>query len=330
MLSLFVFKEKLRAFYGKYDIFIISAVKFILAFTAMILINKNIGYMAGLKHPLIPVIFALISAILPYGAIVWIISGYFMSHIAYVSPEMALIIAVFLIAIALLYYGFHPGDSYLLIIIPILFTLKIPYVIPIILGLGGSIISIIPAIAGVVIFYLLSYVKSNVGALSNDASIDITQKYLKMINSVVSNKTMLLFILVFAITILVVYLIHNLSIDYSWQIAIVAGAITILITVFIGDFVFNIASPMAQLIVGVLLSTLIAFVYNFYIFAVDYTRTEYTQFEDDEYYYYVKAVPKITVSTPDVKIQKINGRKSQKKRDKDKEKEKDKINPRKE
>lgn len=312
VLSLFEFKERLRAFYAKYDVFVISAVKFILAFTALSLINKNIGYMQELRHPLIPIILALISSIVPYGAMSWIISGYFMAHIFYISPEMALIIAVFLITIALLYYGFHPGDAYLLILVPILFTLKIPYVIPIILGLYGSVISIIPVTAGIVIFYLLSYVKSNVGALSNDASIDITQKYLKMINSVVSNKAMLLFILVFAITILVVYLIHNLSINYSWNIAIVVGAITILVTVFIGDFVFNISISMLQLIIGVLLSTLIALIYNFLIFAVDYSRTEYTQFEDDEYYYYVKAVPKITVSTPDIKIQKINGRKSEK------------------
>lgn len=66
-----------------------------------------------------------------------------------------------------------------------------------------------------------------------------------------------------------------------------------------------------QLILGILLSTLIAVVYNFFIITVDYTRTEYVQFEDDDYYYYVKAVPKLTVSTPDVKVQKINARKLQ-------------------
>ena len=33
---------------------------------------------------------------------------------------------------------------------------------------------------------------------------------------------------------------------------------------------------------------------EFFLFHVDYKRTERLQFEDDEYYYYVKAVPKIT------------------------------------
>ena len=33
------------------------------------------------------------------------------------------------------------------------------------------------------------------------------------------------------------------------------------------------------------------------------------QFEDDDYYYYVKAVPKMTVSSTDVKVQRISARK---------------------
>ena len=47
---------------------------------------------------------------------------------------------------------------------------------------------------------------------------------------------------------------------------------------------------------------------NFF-FSVDYTCTEYVQFEDDDYYYYVKAVPKMTVSSTDVKVQRISARK---------------------
>lgn len=44
--------------------------------------------------------------------------------------------------------------------------------------------------------------------------------------------------------------------------------------------------------------------------AVDYSRKEYIQFEDDDYYYYVKAVPKMNIAAPDVKVQKINSTKT--------------------
>ena len=36
-----------------------------------------------------------------------------------------------------------------------------------------------------------------------------------------------------------------------------------------------------------------------------YSRTEYVQFEDDEYYYYVKAVPKNSVKREKKKVKKI-------------------------
>ena len=43
-------------------------------------------------------------------------------------------------------------------------------------------------------------------------------------------------------------------------------------------------------------SFLISLVLTFFFFNLDYTRIESVQFEDDDYYYYVKAVPKVTVS----------------------------------
>ena len=40
-------------------------------------------------------------------------------------------------------------------------------------------------------------------------------------------------------------------------------------------------------------------------FSVDYSRTENVQFEDDEYYYYVKAVPKVGVQMPEKQVKHI-------------------------
>ena len=46
---------------------------------------------------------------------------------------------------------------------------------------------------------------------------------------------------------------------------------------------------------------------EFLFFNLDYNRTERVQFEDDEYYYYVKAVPKVNLSSSEKKVQKIAG-----------------------
>ena len=63
-------------------------------------------------------------------------------------------------------------------------------------------------------------------------------------------------------------------------------------------------------ILGIILGSVVAgcicFILQFLFFNLDYRRTENVQFEDDEYYYYVKAVPKMTVAAPTKTVKKIN------------------------
>lgn len=306
MMVLLVLKERLKSFYGKYATVTNGIVKFVLSLVALLLLNQNIGFMAKLKNPLLAPALAFVCAFLPYGAISFLIAAVMLAHIYAVSFEAALLMAVILVIIALLYYGFHPGDSYWLILTPVAFILKVPYVIPLLAGLSGSLLSVIPVSCGVTVYYILSYIKQNAGVLTNDASVDITQKYVQLIRALISNQTMLVMAAACAVGILVVYMVHNLSMDYSWIIAIVLGTVSELAAVFVGDFMFDVSVPISELIVGILISLLIAGIYHFFVFAVDYSRTEYTQFEDDDYVYYVKAVPKVVVSKPDVRVKRIN------------------------
>ena len=86
------------------------------------------------------------------------------------------------------------------------------------------------------------------------------------------------------------------------------GTVAQLLVIFVGDFVFGVSVSAGTLIFGLLVSVVLAMIYNFFFFSVDYTCTEYVQFEDDDYYYYVKAVPKIVVSTPEKTVKRINER----------------------
>ena len=303
MLSLLIFKEKIRLIYGKYSMFILPIFKFALILVALILMNINIGYLDILKNPFFIFIIAVFCSVLPFSAISVILSIYLLSDMFSVSIDMFLLIGI-------LYYGFKPGNSYLIVVVPLLFTLKIPYVLPIVLGLGTGILTVIPLSAGIILYYLLLYVKNNIGTLTNGITSDLSVRYFQILNSILSNKIMYIMLLAFALSLVIVYLIHNLSINYSWEIAIVSGMVSLLLFIFMGEFIMNITLSIMELLFGLIISLVLAYVYKFFIFNIDYTRTEYTQFEDDEYYYYVKAVPKISIKFPDYKNEKINTIKS--------------------
>ena len=310
MLSLLIFKEKIRLIYGKYSMFILPIFKFALILVALILMNINIGYLDILKNPFFIFIIAVFCSVLPFSAISVILSIYLLSDMFSVSIDMFLLIGIYLLVIGILYYGFKPGNSYLIVVVPLLFTLKIPYVLPIVLGLGTGILTVIPLSAGIILYYLLLYVKNNIGTLTNGITSDLSVRYFQILNSILSNKIMYIMLLAFALSLVIVYLIHNLSINYSWEIAIVSGMVSLLLFIFMGEFIMNITLSIMELLFGLIISLVLAYVYKFFIFNIDYTRTEYTQFEDDEYYYYVKAVPKISIKFPDYKNEKINTIKS--------------------
>lgn len=306
MMMFLVLKERLRSFYGKYGAVVNGLIKFVYSFMAIYMLNQNIGFMAKLKSPFVPPAAALLCAFLPVSAITFLLAAVMLAHIYTVSFEIALITGVFLIIVALLYYGFQPGDSYWLVLTPVAFLLKIPFAVPLLAGLSGSLVTVVPVSCGVVIYYILSYVKQNAGVLTNDASVDITQKFVLVIKALLSNKFMLVMVCMCAVGILVVYLLKTLSVDYAWILAIILGTIVQLAAVFVGDYLFDVSLPIGELVAGALIAVALAGLYHFFVFAVDYSRTEYTQFEDDDYVYYVKAVPKVAVSKPDVRVQRIN------------------------
>ena len=123
-----------------------------------------------------------------------------------------------------------------------------------------------------------------------------------------NNKEMWTAIIAFVICLLVVYSVRKLSVDNAWKIAIVSGALVYVIVVVIGIVTMHVDVPYVAVIIGTIVSILLALVLEFFAFAVDYSRTENLQFEDDEYFYYVKAVPKVTVTAPEKTVKRINER----------------------
>lgn len=309
MMGLLVLKEQIKVFYAKYSPLVIGAVRFLVAFAAIYMINKNAGFMPKLNSPVLALLLGMVCAFLPFGAIAALVGLFLLVHLYAASLEVAIITLAFVMLVVMLYYGFQPGDSILLLVTPVMFFLQLPYAVPLLVGLAGSLLSVIPMSCGIFLYYVILYVKQNSGFLAESDQAEMTQVFTQVIKSLLGNQTMLLMIVACCLGVLTVYMVRRLSVNYSWVIAIVSGTIMQLIVIFIGSFKFNVKVSILVMMLEMLLSIGIAMVYHFFVFAVDYSRTEYVQFEDDDYYYYVKAVPKIAVSAPEVKVKKITTRK---------------------
>lgn len=309
MTNLLEIREQIRKFYGKYTAFIVPVVKMIFAMAVMLTWNLNLGYMTQLKNPLVFAAICLVCGILPFGAIIFVMMMLFLAHLYALSLEVAVTALVILLIMALLYYIFLPGDSVVMGITPVVFGVQLPYFMPLATGLLGNILTCIPMTFGIIIYYIMITVRDNAAMFAEAGTLTVLQKYTQLLTLMRENTWMQLLIVSFVITSLVVYAIRRLSVDYAWLIAIATGTVVNIIIILAGSFIMNLPSGSFSLVLLIfqsLLSAGFSLILHFMFFAVDYTRTEYTQFEDDEYYYYVKAVPKLAVTKSQVRVKKIN------------------------
>lgn len=312
MTTLLVIKQILMTLYSKYEVYITPLLKFLLAFIALLLINARVGYMDSIDRMAVVLIVALMCSFMPMNFIVVVSALFILLHLYSFSLECAVVVGVGFLLMFLLYLRFSPKDTLVVVLMPICFLIKIPYVIPLAMGLIGTPASAVSVACGIIAYYMIHYVTQNVSVIAAMAAADegTAAKFRFIIDGILKNKGMVVTIAAFAVTVIIVYLIRRLSIDYAWTIAMVAGVVVNIMVLLVGDLMFDTNEGLFGVIFGNIVSVLLAIVLQFFVFNVDYSRTEKVQFEDDEYYYYVKAVPKVVVSRPQKKVKQINSQKS--------------------
>lgn len=306
MMNLLVFRERLRSFYQKYDIYICPIAKFLMSFYIFYLINTSIGYDDRLKKILVTLAASALCAFAPSAILVLISAILTIGHIYYVSPILAVIIILIIAIMYSLFLRFTPKLGYVIVAIPVLFVIKIPYLVPIALGLFFTPLSIIPTSCGVIVYYLLQVIKE---AMVMDVTLsleDTLQLYTFVLNGLMKNRQMYLTIVIFALIIMVTYFIRRMKFDYAREIAVAAGSLVCILGFLICDIKLDISEQIGVMILGTILSAILALVVQFFYMTLSYTGAEHVQFEDDDYYYYVKAVPKINVTEPKIDVKRFN------------------------
>ena len=239
MTTLLVAKQYIRNFVGKYEVYLKPLMKLAVALAALMMVNGQIGYMRRLDDISIVLIIALMCSFMPMNFIIFVAAAFTVLHLYALSLECAAIVLVLFMVLFLLYFRFSPKDTLVVLLTPMCFILKIPYIIPLAMGLLGTPASAVSVGCGVTISYLISYVAENAAALSGMDSEDMVARVRFIIDGFLGNRDMVLTIAAFAVTIIIVYLIRRMSVNYAWTIAILAGAVTDVIILLVGDLMFD-------------------------------------------------------------------------------------------
>ena len=307
MTALLELKQKIKGMYGQYEMYILPVMKFVLALVYFLWINANMGYMSRINNVFLVLILALICSILPSSAMMYIGFVLILVHSYALGIEVAAFMLVLILLMLIFFLRFSGEQNVTFVFTPLSFAFSLPALLPIGSGLMESSLSAIPAGCGVVMYYFIRFLRSQSTILVNP-DLDMTDKLQIMADGLVQNWGMWIAVVAFVAVILLVHLIRTRSFDHAWRISIITGGVAYVFIMLVGSFGMNLNATVAMvpLLICTIAAVLLALILEFFAFGGDYSRAERLEYEDDEYFYYVKAVPKASVSTSERSIKKIN------------------------
>jgi hypothetical protein len=282
--------------------------KFLLGLLVFGLLNFQIGYAKVLASVPSTILCALVSAFVPLFLMLLLAVGVILWHLSELSMAVATVTLIVVLIIYIFYFRFAVVHTWMLLLVPVALACRVPFAIAVAFGLLGSPIYLLPTVCGTLVYYLLRYVHLSSSAYKGEEAQGYLDGMITFTNQLFQEKQMWVMMVAICLCFMMVYIIRMRSVDHAWKVAIVSGTLGGIFIVAAGNMIWNLHMSYLALVLGGIAAILTGFVLEFIFFSVNYAGTEYLQFEDDEYYYYVKAIPKIGVSAPDPSVKHINER----------------------
>ncbi len=287
------FRNTARALFRKYQFIIELVFKFVLSFEAYDRIVSGLNYSQTLGKGVMKLLFGLVGAVLPPIITILLCMMVAVYEVFSGSPVMA----VFVLAMFMVLYCFAARFSgkfaYAIVAIPILVEFNLHYIVALLLGMTAGPLAVFPAAVGVVTYYIFGAVNNSMTAEKITSLDEILALYIKFANDIFANKEMFFVAAIFAAVIIVMWALRQIRFDYSFEITVVVGGILLIVGHAVAGKRVGMSVSMVQVVIGTILSMILVYIVQFFRIILNYSGTESVQFEDDDYYYYVRAVPKL-------------------------------------
>ncbi len=286
------YREAIQKIYGKNDYWIVPIFRSVFSMFLLFSLHRYLGMTGKPGNPLVILVLGLLSFFLPF-SFVPCLAGLYLLYYFYTKSLLLLGIGVlFFVLIFIIQSSVRGKYAILIAAMPLCFFLGIPYFLPLLVGLSMGLSAVLSLSLGILVYYFLQFIREykEQFILSGDL-LDQFEGLSKKMAPLLHNKEMILMLILFTLAALAIYIIRNFSFNYSWIIALITGICVEGLVFFVLPFL-SVKMNIGLSLLSYLFSILFSVIALFFFRDADYRGTEFVQFEDDAYYYYVKAIPK--------------------------------------
>mgnify|MGYP007102006288 CR=1 FL=1 len=311
MKHLYNLKNKLEDLYFRMPGIISYFTRLIPCLLGFLVLRANLGFNEILTNIFFVIFFAIVCAFLPLKLILLTMSAYIVVQVFSLSAGVGVLACMVFVLVYLLYFRFDEKTGFAMILIPLLCMIRLPLLVPLVLAVIAPIGSVISVMLGFIVYYLLHYLHTNAAVFQGLTDGTEITKMSVALSGFFSYRELWYTMACIAVAFFLVFFLKKINVNKSNQVAIAIGAGVYLIIILLSylavesityqRLVWAVANSVISCILAILASDL--------ILPLDYSRTELLEFEDEEYKYFIRAVPKVSVTRESVRIKRIYSRK---------------------
>ena len=292
MASLLAVRDAIRDFLRKFDVVLEPLFRFVCAMIIFSAIQKHYGYSDLFADKTMTFLLSVICAMVSTPVMIFVAAVVITINCFSVSLDVGATCAILAILMYCMYMRMFGNCGWILALVPLLYLWNLPYAIPIIVAIFAGFSGIVPTAFGIVIHYYTKVVHEVYLILQSPTKDKDFAGYKHIVDNLMKNKEMLLPIVAFAVVIMITAIIYLLPFDYSWYVAIGVGGILNILVFMLAGGKLGVTVDSGSLVFGSFIGMIVAAAIQAIKSLLAYSRKESVQFEDDDYYYYVKAIPK--------------------------------------
>lgn len=305
MTQLTDFKETILNFYQKNAAYVRPVIKAVFSFIILFLLSRLFGYDSRVNKIYIFLVVSVMQAFLPVSFLYYTSVILIAVNLWAVSPEIMLIFLAVAAACWLTFIRMDRKYAVIVVLTPVLFFLKIEYLIPVLAGMIAGIGGILPVAGGILIYFIGAYSKDVSAILATTTGNGAGVGLQRMIFMVTTDQTLLVLMVAFCLTVFISAILYRLFDERAWIFTVASGNIALALLLLSGRLIFDLNYTIWRVFLECIIAMALALVYQFFRGIGDISSIEKVTFEDDEYIYYVKAVPKIRVSLAERNVTRI-------------------------
>ncbi len=289
-------------FIKRFNLPIITLLKFGAYFLLFHYVAGIDGFAEGLRINSLPVqvILAVLSTLLPNRCGVFLAIVLMLANMWQLTVVGTGVAAVLFLFVYIMTSRMFPDQVYLLALVPLCLHYKLYIVLPVVAGMYIGVIALIPMIFGVIMAILLGLLPDFM-TLTMPEKIDAVPQMLSNIfkytfNQVLHNDMLIFLMILFTVVVVLIYLLRKIEINFGNYIALLAGVALGVICLLMGKISFDIPDTGSSILGHAVITFLILAFFEFMRTALNYEYAQYLSFEDDEYEYHVRVIPKIDLA----------------------------------